>query len=59
MSIENIAVTKDHDISQDGNEFYTICINGEVVLECVAYKDVGTAISSFMRNPKLFKELFQ
>ena len=59
MSIENIAVIKDQEISKDGSEFYNICVNGEVVLECVAYKDVGVAISSFMRNPEQFKEVFQ
>lgn len=58
MNIEYLEVVKDDDISKDGNDFYTIYVNGEVVLECVAYKDVGVAIGEFLKNPKQFEEAF-
>lgn len=58
MNIEKIEAIKDNDISRPGNDFYTILINGETALECVAAKEVGAAISSIMLKPDLFKDIF-
>jgi hypothetical protein len=58
MNIDNIEVIKDNDISRPENNFYSIIVNGIIVLECVGSKEIGSAISSLMRNPKLFKEMF-
>lgn len=58
MNIEYIEVVKDDDISKEGTDFYTIYVNGEALLECVAYQDVGVAIGEFLKNPKQFEGAF-
>lgn len=58
MNVEYIEVVKDDDISIAATDFYTIYVNGEVLLECVAYQDVGEAIGEFLKNPKQFEEAF-
>ena len=58
MDIQKIEIIKDNDISTDDCDLYTVQVNGETILECVAGKDVGVAISEFMRNPTRFADAF-
>ena len=58
MDIQKIEIIKDNDISTDDCDLYTVQVNGETILECVAGKDVGVAISALMRNPMRFAAAF-
>ena len=58
MDIQKIEIIKDNDISTDDCDLYTVLVNGETILECVAGKDIGVAISEFMRSPTRFAEMY-
>lgn len=58
MDIQKIEIIKDDDISTEDCDFYTVQVNGETILECVAGKDVGAAITEFMRSPTRFADAF-
>ena len=37
---------------------YTVIVDGEILLECVDYKDIGVMLSSYLRNPGRFKGMY-
>ena len=56
--IEDIRVVLDEDISTEEQNFYSISVNGDMVLECVPEREVGQAITALIKHKHDFPSMY-
>lgn len=55
QEIKEISIQKDTFLSLEHASFFTVYVNGETVLECVAYHELAEAVTHLLNHPEEFE----